>query len=934
MTQDCSVYHYAAGSRFFCGNNIEIEGGTLSATDVAELSKDKDGTPWPAVKKHIRNATPIATAEDLLAIGTDATTLAGCYVLVDDINLEGIDWTPIGNFVTPFTGEFYGQGHKISGFTVNSTEPNVGFFGYIKGGRVNNLRLDGEVIGNPSAPSTPITPITSGNQSYTFCVGGFAGEIQSKSLVDDCSFVGGVETNSSGKVGGFVGFTEDSPMILRSCVDDAYINNESSEQFTGGFIGLHNNGFIKDCYATGEVTFEGTDVGGFAGHVAMSARIDASWCSVQVSDKVVPISWVGAFVGNADGKITKSYYDAIRTSLLAQGDLAPGSSDDYTGITGLDDLSDQNSFDGFDFDTTWEIDEYSRYPVFRCGQQHVTFDPAGGTCGVESKDYAIGGYGYYNNLPVATWPGYNFLGWFDDYGIQITNGSTVTIDANRTLHARWSVAPWSGTGTEGDPYMIYNKDQLDLLAQCVNGGIIYCSDESYPDGYFFKLGADIEYDPNVLTIDNDGDGNGDSNYTPIGYYDLIFDDQGIRTIPVMFPFAGHFDGANHVVSGIRIYKGGTKPATDYCQGLFGVIGIDPEFGTAEVKNVILADAHITGYDYASGIVGMSYFGTVSNCHVLSDVTIDAVKSDANYQGGIMGSNSAGSVTGCTSAATITINPGCIVGENGGTFSDCLYLGTATALSDNENNSDILTLLYQRTAALTAVERTPALSTAIDVTLSGRTLYKDGDWNTLCLPFDLALEGSPLAGATVKKLTASTSKLEESKLYLYFEDETTTMTAGTPYIIKWTRANDYEDDADHNIVSPAFTDVTIDATDRSVTSTDGSVCFKGTYSPIIWDNKNQTVLFLGAENTLYFPQPKDGQNPRINAFRAYFQLSDGAGVREFRLNFGDEEASSIENGKLKIENEAGAWYDLSGRRLDGKLTKAGLYINNGVKVVIK
>ena len=32
-----------------------------------------------------------------------------------------------------------------------------------------------------------------------------------------------------------------------------------------------------------------------------------------------------------------------------------------------------------------------------------------------------------------------------------------------------------------------------------------------------------------------------------------------------------------------------------------------------------------------------------------------------------------------------------------------------------------------------------------VTLSGRTLYKDGSWNTLCLPFDVALEGSPLAG---------------------------------------------------------------------------------------------------------------------------------------------------------------------------------------------
>jgi len=33
----------------------------------------------------------------------------------------------------------------------------------------------------------------------------------------------------------------------------------------------------------------------------------------------------------------------------------------------------------------------------------------------------------------------------------------------------------------------------------------------------------------------------------------------------------------------------------------------------------------------------------------------------------------------------------------------------------------------------------------NVTLSGRTLYKDGSWNTLCLPFDLVLEGSPLEG---------------------------------------------------------------------------------------------------------------------------------------------------------------------------------------------
>lgn len=32
--------------------------------------------------------------------------------------------------------------------------------------------------------------------------------------------------------------------------------------------------------------------------------------------------------------------------------------------------------------------------------------------------------------------------------------------------------------------------------------------------------------------------------------------------------------------------------------------------------------------------------------------------------------------------------------------------------------------------------------AAEVALSGRTLYKDGSWNTLCLPFNVTLSGNP------------------------------------------------------------------------------------------------------------------------------------------------------------------------------------------------
>jgi len=46
--------------------------------------------------------------------------------------------------------------------------------------------------------------------------------------------------------------------------------------------------------------------------------------------------------------------------------------------------------------------------------------------------------------------------------------------------------------------------------------------------------------------------------------------------------------------------------------------------------------------------------------------------------------------------------------------------------------------------------------------------------------------------------------------------------------------------------------------------------------------------------------------------------------------------SVDNGQWTIDNYAGAddWYDLQGRKLSGKPSKKGLYINNGKKVIVK
>ena len=118
-----------------------------------------------------------------------------------------------------------------------------------------------------------------------------------------------------------------------------------------------------------------------------------------------------------------------------------------------------------------------------------------------------------------------------------------------------------------------------------------------------------------------------------------------------------------------------------------------------------------------------------------------------------------------------------------------------------------------------------------------------------------------------------------------------------------------------------------------------VDFMGCYSPVSIYTDEKTNLYLGADNKLYYPTATDFT---VNAFRGYFQLKLGdsadpsVGVRSFVLNFGDGEATgiiSVHDSGFMV-NGSDAWYTLDGRKLDGKPTRAGVYINNGKAVVIK
>lgn len=53
-----------------------------------------------------------------------------------------------------------------------------------------------------------------------------------------------------------------------------------------------------------------------------------------------------------------------------------------------------------------------------------------------------------------------------------------------------------------------------------------------------------------------------------------------------------------------------------------------------------------------------------------------------------------------------------------------------------------------------------------------------------------------------------------------------------------------------------------------------------------------------------------------------------------LNFGEETTGIIQNTNDTNLTNQNVWYTLDGRRLSGKPAKNGVYINNGIKVVIK
>jgi hypothetical protein len=192
----------------------------------------------------------------------------------------------------------------------------------------------------------------------------------------------------------------------------------------------------------------------------------------------------------------------------------------------------------------------------------------------------------------------------------------------------------SGSGTENDPYLIFNPIQLNQMRNFLN-----------KDGVYFKLMADIDL-TEFLQDENPSQG-----WQPVG----------LDTAP----FKGILDGNEKTISNLWI----KRPSSDRV-GLFGrAVGVT-------IKNLRLVNSSIIGSNYVGGFCGSVNGFTISNCYLSGIIRGDS------YVGGFLGSGT-GRMENNQSAADVIGNGDYVGGFVGELWNDKTDHISNCRLNNNE-----------------------------------------------------------------------------------------------------------------------------------------------------------------------------------------------------------------------------------------------------------
>ncbi len=374
----------------------------FAVCSFAFASEDRFITTVDSVTKVPEGWTAIRTAEDLNNVRNDLT---GKYILMNDIDLSVYDnWSPIGDAATPFTGTLDGNGYTIENMKITQTKTDTvyaGFFGKIQMAEIRNLIINGSV------------KVSSDNAVYV----GIVSAVASNSVISNCITYGSVEACAKTRldVGGFIG-TFNSTYSINKSVNYAsittYGENPSTSKYisyyTGGIAGNADAEFVQcanygsvfsstgegismnasggicghslskmnDCYNIGEIKaigYEEVYAGGIIGFWESAVDISNLYNVAKVTaEPKTDSNYVGngAIVGFECGL---GYVDEIPTITISNSyyldNVENGFGEIYCDVDNVvklskDEFNKEESFEGFDFEKVWAMDEELGRPVF------------------------------------------------------------------------------------------------------------------------------------------------------------------------------------------------------------------------------------------------------------------------------------------------------------------------------------------------------------------------------------------------------------------------------------------------------------------------------------------------------------------------------------------------------------------------------------------
>lgn len=230
--------------------------GQKTRTKIIVLDEGGSGT------LPVSDSGEIYTAEELMNI-----SMTGNYTLMNDIDLSGIRWIPLGTSAYPFSGVFDGNGYQITGMNIGTdavtTGSDFGLFGVVTG-TVKNLSVSGSCM---------ISGDLTGSSAKQYTYGGIAGVVDS-GLIENCqcNITGSAHFTSAGfgsvraNIGGVCGILRGSGRISRSSHEGSFGSVLEAKYegsiCSGGIVGyLYSTATVAECTNMGMISGYGLGEG-------------------------------------------------------------------------------------------------------------------------------------------------------------------------------------------------------------------------------------------------------------------------------------------------------------------------------------------------------------------------------------------------------------------------------------------------------------------------------------------------------------------------------------------------------------------------------------------------------------------------------------------------------------------------------------------------